>query len=230
MRFLSSPLGAHALPHFDWSLGGNRFRSWPFPGSTTRKVAMADEVEVAPWLLVYHGRRFWVSPLCMSKRFFFSFLGHLARRKRPKRRVWWPGTWCISKSRVRRPSQRKSAPPRDVGPRWQPLWHCFFSRSRHLVQRSPIEPFTMQDHGSRMSSSMNQNSFYSWIFFDPLISGYFLFLLIPCRLGNVETAAAKWDPHVILYVQSTFFSWSFFWHLKFGHLPFSFDPLPPLKR
>ena len=67
-------------------------------------------------------------------------------------------------------------------------------------------------------------------FFDPLISGYFLFLLIPCRLGNVETAAAKWDPHVILYVQSTFFSWSFFWHLKFGHLPFSFDPLPPLKR
>ena len=88
----------------------------------------------------------------------------------------------------------------------------------------------MQDHGSRMSSSMNQNSFYSWIFFDPLISGYFLFLLIPCRLGNVETAAAKWDPHVILYVQSTFFSWSFFWNLKFGHLPFSFDPLPPLKR
>jgi hypothetical protein len=77
---------------------------------------------------------------------------------------------------------------------------------------------------------MNQNSFYSWIFFDPLISGYFLFLLIPCRLGNVETAAAKWDPHVILYVQSTFFSWSFFWHLIFGHLPFSFDPLPPLKR
>src|SRR5215213_4146439 len=86
----------------------------------------------------------------------------------------------------------------------------FFSRSRHLVQRSPIEPFTMQDHGSRLSSSMNQISFFSWIFFDPLISGYFLFLLIPSRLGNVETAAAKWDPHVILYEQSTFFSWSFF--------------------
>ena len=44
-----------------------------FRGNTTRKVAMADEVEVAPWLLVYHGRRFLVSPLCMSKR-FFSFL------------------------------------------------------------------------------------------------------------------------------------------------------------
>jgi hypothetical protein len=40
---------------------------------TTRKVAMADEVEVAPWLLVYHGRRFLVSPLCMSKRFFSRF-------------------------------------------------------------------------------------------------------------------------------------------------------------
>ena len=76
----------------------------------------------------------------------------------------------------------------------------FSSRSRYLVQRSPIEPFTMQDHGSRLSSSMNQISFFSWNFFDPLISGYFLFLLIPCRLGNVETAAAKWDPHVILYV------------------------------
>jgi hypothetical protein len=25
--------------------------------------------------------------------------------------------------------------------------------------------------------------------------------LVLCRLGNVETAAAKWDPHVILYVQ-----------------------------
>ena len=212
---------------------------------TTRKVAMADEVEVAPWLLVYHGRRFWVPPWCMSKLFFSRFWGHLARRKRPKRRVWWPGTWCISKSRVRRPSQRKSAPPRDVGPRWQPLWHCFFSRSRHLVQRSPIEPFTMQDHGSRMSSSMNQNSFYSWIFLTPwfLATSFFfwslaaletlrplllngtrmsssmcnqlsflgvffgtsnlvtcLFLSIPCRLSNGDTAAAKWDPHVILYV------------------------------
>jgi hypothetical protein len=37
--------------------------------------------------------------------------------------------------------------------------------------------------------------------FDPLISAYFLFLLVLCRLGNVETAAAWWDPHVILYAQ-----------------------------
>jgi hypothetical protein len=41
--------------------------------ATTRKVAMADEVEVAPWLLVYHGRRFWVPPWCMSKLFFSRF-------------------------------------------------------------------------------------------------------------------------------------------------------------
>jgi hypothetical protein len=38
-------------------------------------------------------------------------------------------------------------------------------------------------------------------FFYPLISGYFLFLLISNRIWNAETAAAKWDPHVILYVQ-----------------------------
>ena len=28
----------------------------------------------------------------------------------------------------------------------------------------------------------------------------YLFISIPCRLSNGETAAAKWDPHVILYV------------------------------
>jgi hypothetical protein len=37
-------------------------------------------------------------------------------------------------------------------------------------------------HGSRMSSSMNNKSFHCWSYFLPLISGYFLFLLIPCRL------------------------------------------------
>jgi hypothetical protein len=41
--------------------------------STTRKVSMADEVEVAPWLLVHHGRRFFVPPWCMSKLFFLVF-------------------------------------------------------------------------------------------------------------------------------------------------------------
>src|SRR5829696_3905902 len=40
-------------------------------------------------------------------------------------------------------------------------------------------------HGTRMSSSMYYKiSFLG--FFSPLIFGYFLFLLIPCRLGNVE--------------------------------------------
>jgi hypothetical protein len=38
-------------------------------------------------------------------------------------------------------------------------------------------------------------------FFHPLIFGNFFFLLNPCRLSNGDTAAAKWDPHVILYVQ-----------------------------
>ena len=41
--------------------------------ATTRKVAMADEVEVAPWLVMRHGRRFLVSSWCMSKLFFSRF-------------------------------------------------------------------------------------------------------------------------------------------------------------
>jgi hypothetical protein len=53
------------------------------------------------------------------------------------------------------------------------------------------------------------------VFFDPLISGYFHFLLISSRIWNVGTTAAQWDPHVILYVQSSFFSWIIFgsWYL-----------------
>ena len=38
-------------------------------------------------------------------------------------------------------------------------------------------------------------------FFSPSAFWLFPFHLIPCRLGNVEDAAASWDPHVILYVQ-----------------------------
>ena len=55
------------------------------------------------------------------------------------------------------------------------------------------------------------STLFSWIFFDPLISGYFLFLLISSRIWNVGTAAAKWDPHVILYVNKVSFlglSWA----------------------
>src|SRR5215213_3288449 len=65
-------------------------------------------------------------------------------------------------------------------------------------------------HGTRMSSSMCYKSFLCWIFFHPLITSYFLFLLISSRITNIETAAAKWDPHVILYVQYSFFSWIIF--------------------
>jgi hypothetical protein len=35
----------------------------------------------------------------------------------------------------------------------------------------------------------------------PLCTINFFFLLISSRIWNVETAAAKWDPHVILYAQ-----------------------------
>jgi hypothetical protein len=63
-------------------------------------------------------------------------------------------------------------------------------------------------HRSHMSACMNDKAFLSWsFFFDPLISGYFHFLLISSRIWNVGTTAAQWDPHVILYVQSSFFSW-----------------------
>ena len=44
-------------------------------------------------------------------------------------------------------------------------------------------------------------TFFSWIFFGTSNLVTCLFLSIPCRLSNGDTAAAKWDPHVILYVQ-----------------------------
>ena len=68
-------------------------------------------------------------------------------------------------------------------------WNCTSQKAQQdsskaqMSRCSPIEIFLFLD------------------FFHPLISGYFIFLLVLCRLGNVETAAAKWDPHVILYVQ-----------------------------
>ena len=68
-------------------------------------------------------------------------------------------------------------------------WNCTSQKAQQdsskaqMSRCSPIEIFLFLD------------------FFHPLISGYFIFLLVLCRLGNIETAAAKWDPHVILYVQ-----------------------------
>ena len=47
--------------------------------------------------------------------------------------------------------------------------------------------FDLKPHLKRwdsMSSSMYNKSLISWIFFHPLIFGYFLFLLFPCRLGT----------------------------------------------
>src|SRR5215218_10381202 len=57
-----------------------------------------------------------------------------------------------------------------------------------------------------MSSSMYYKTFFSLIIFGTSYLVTCLFLSIPCRLSNGDTAAAKWDPHVILYVQSSFFS------------------------
>src|SRR5215213_9190904 len=77
------------------------------------------------------------------------------------------------------------------------IWSlAFFFRSP-----APFETSSkLLAQGTRMSSSMSIN-FLFLDFFDPLITSYFLFLLISSRISNIETAAAKWDPHVILYVQ-----------------------------
>ena len=70
----------------------------------------------------------------------------------------------------------------------------FFFRSPAVFKtlRTPLA------HGSHMSTSINNKSFLSWSYFLPLISGYFLFLLIPCRLWNVEESAGSSVPHVSL--------------------------------
>jgi hypothetical protein len=68
--------------------------------------------------------------------------------------------------------------------------HAAFETLRPLLQ-----------NGTCMPSCMYNKSFFSWIIFYSLIFGYFLFLSMPCCLGNVEDAAALWVPHVILYEQ-----------------------------
>src|SRR5215212_9454596 len=107
---------------------------------TTRKVAMADEVEVAPWLLVHHGRRFLVPPWCMSKLFFFSFLRPPSPTKAAKT------SRMVARDVVHREFSGSPAESTQIrtaqGCRAQMAASLalFFSRSRHLVQRSPIEP------------------------------------------------------------------------------------------
>src|SRR5215213_2188713 len=72
----------------------------------------------------------------------------------------------------------------------------FFFRSPAASQT--VIPLLL--NGTRMSSSMYYKTFFSWIFFGSSYLGTCLFLSIPCCLSNSDTAAAKWDPHVILYV------------------------------
>src|SRR5215213_5656322 len=83
------------------------------------------------------------------------------------------------------------------------IWSLdFFFRSPAASQT--VRPLLL--NGARMSSSMYYKTFFSRIFFGTSHLVTCLFLSIPCSLSNGDTAAAKWDPHVILYVQSSFFS------------------------
>jgi hypothetical protein len=43
----------------------------------------------------------------------------------------------------------------------------FFFSITPYCSRSLIEPFTLQNHGSGMSSSLNDKYFFFWIFFTP---------------------------------------------------------------
>jgi hypothetical protein len=68
---------------------------------------------------------------------------------------------------------------------------------------------------------MNSKSFFFLgFFFHPSDFWLFPFSFVPLP---------PWDPYVILYVQKTFFSWSFI-PPNFGLLSFSFDLKPHLKR
>src|SRR5215203_3087233 len=77
------------------------------------------------------------------------------------------------------------------------IWSlAFFFRSPAASQT--VIPLRLT--GTRMSSSMYYKTFFSGIIFGTSYLVTYLFLSIPCRLSNGDTAAAKWDPHVILYV------------------------------
>src|SRR5215218_1729603 len=82
------------------------------------------------------------------------------------------------------------------------IWSlAFFFRSPAASQT--VIPLLL--NGTRMSSSMYYKTFFFWVFFGTSYSVTCLFLSIPCRLSNGDTAAAKWDPHVILYVNHVSF-------------------------
>src|SRR5215213_3736392 len=77
------------------------------------------------------------------------------------------------------------------------IWSlAFFFRSPAASQT--VIPLLL--NGTRMSSSMYYKTFFSWIIFGTSYLVTCLFLSFPCRLSNGDTADAKWDPHVILYV------------------------------
>ena len=82
----------------------------------------------------------------------------------------------------------------------------------------PVPPWKRWDRCCKMGPACHPLCTIKFLFLDYfwlLIFDHFLFLSIPGSLSNGDTAAAKWDPHVILYVQSSFFSWIIFgsWYL-----------------
>src|SRR5215217_6353684 len=99
------------------------------------------------------------------------------------------------------------------------IWSlAFFFRSPAASQT--VIPLLLT--GTRMSSSMYYKTFFSWIIFGTSNLVTCFFFSIPCRLSNGDTAAANWDPHVILYVLYKFFFLVFFHHLIFGNFFFFF--------
>src|SRR5215204_3869566 len=97
------------------------------------------------------------------------------------------------------------------------IWSlAFFFRSPAASQT--VIPLLLT--GTRMSSSMYYKTFFSWIIFGTSNLVTCLFLSIPSRLSNGDTAAANWDPHVILFVLKNFLFLEFFlapqiWSLAF---------------
>jgi hypothetical protein len=77
------------------------------------------------------------------------------------------------------------------------IWSlAFFFRSHATFETLR----NLQDHGTRMPSSMYYTTFFSWIIFGSSYLVTCLFLSISCHVWNVEEPAGSWDPHVILYV------------------------------
>ena len=67
----------------------------------------------------------------------------------------------------------------------------------------PVPPWKRWDRCCKMGHVCHPLCAIKFLFLELFFGTWYLvtclFLSIPCRLWNIETAAAKWDPHVILY-------------------------------